>query len=37
MNAKALQDLPLLTFKKCSKIYDCFNPLFINQIKERAS
>jgi hypothetical protein len=37
MNARALQDLPLLTFKKCSKFYDCFNPLFINQIKERAS
>jgi len=37
MNARALQDLPLLTFQKISKIYDCFNPLFVNQTKERAS
>jgi hypothetical protein len=35
MNAMAMQDFILWTFENCSKIYDCFNPLFINQIQKR--
>ncbi len=35
MNVMALQDL-ILTFENCSKCYDCFNPLSINQIKKKA-
>jgi hypothetical protein len=35
MNGIAFQDLLVLTFKNCSKMYDCFNPLFINKIKSR--
>jgi len=35
MNAMAMQDFIVLTFENCSKIYDCFNPLFINQIQKR--
>jgi len=34
MNAMAFQDLLVLTFKNCSKICNCFNPLYINQIKK---
>jgi len=31
----AMQDFIVLTFENCSKFYDCFNPLFINQIQKR--
>jgi hypothetical protein len=34
MNATTLQDLLLLSFKNCSKNYDCGNPLSINQTKK---
>jgi hypothetical protein len=31
----AMQDFIVLTFENCSKFYDCFNPLFINQIQKK--
>jgi hypothetical protein len=34
MNAMALQDLLVSTFKKCSKVCGCFNPLSIKQMNE---
>jgi hypothetical protein len=34
MNAMALQDLLISTFKNCSKVCDCFNPLSIKQMNE---
>jgi hypothetical protein len=35
MNEMTIQDLLILTFKNYSKIYDCFNSLSINQIKNK--
>jgi len=37
MNVMTFQDLLILTFENFSKNYDCFNPLFINQIKKGPS
>jgi hypothetical protein len=31
-NVMAFENLLVLTFENCSKNYDCFNPLSINQI-----
>jgi hypothetical protein len=37
VNVIALQDFLVLTFENCSKFYDYFNSLYVNQIKERPS
>jgi len=34
MNATGLQDLLVSTFKNCSKVCGCFNPLSIKQMYE---